>query len=66
MKYKKKFVLIGYTGPLIKTYKVRYNNKKRIGFVAAWLVSLVIPFTTAPLTMLVGAITKYKPLYFLK
>ena len=61
-----KLILIGYRNPAIKTYTPKYNNVKRLSFVGACAVSLLIPFTTIPLTFAAGLITKFKPLYFYK
>jgi len=64
MKQEKKYILTGYCHPSCRPYNPRLNNKKRLAVVGAWLVSLAIPFTTAPFTMAVGLIAKYKPLWF--
>jgi len=59
-----KLILIGYRHPAIKTYTPKYNNRKRFAFLGAFALSVVIPFTTLPLTLATGLITKFKPLYF--
>lgn len=66
MKKEDKLILIDYRHPAIKTYTPKYNNRKRLTFLGAFALSMVIPFTALPLTLATGLITKFKPLYFYK